>query len=570
MSYLQLRNRGVLRTQPTRSTNNNTNLIDNNNPFPFVTTHHTENTDTAVKKPVAPLGGYNFRKTTLKQSSKPRWVPPIKKPRILRNGDSSKDHDGDPLQHCAPNALLACENLDGGTVSQTTVSSQPTLTVTLSQHSNEHIAFSNRRQLKSKEKQHLYLGTQPASSEDSEDVLSCKANAAICQLLKANLCKFLDIETVFALTLTSKAIFEQLVPFISKNNIFFYPDYRTPLRHYHPRTLQVKTLKQLFEVNASFLNNLREIKFHDSFNSSFVKLPDTVKQIVFGSRFNKKVDSTNLPRNLTHIHFDREFNQLVDDLPKSLTHICFQGGDFNRDISSLPPNIIELTIHGCFNQPLTKLPSSLIRIEFHGDFDQPLLHLPHSVLHLTLSEAFHQKLTDLPPHLISLYLKEYCLRIPSLPSTLQRLTFDNTLNKKPLPISKLPSNLLHLIIKGRFNDSLPDLPQTLERLTLSDHFDRPLNDLPPSLLRLELGSRFCQTFTRFPPNLVHLKVAGKFDFDRHINILPPSLKILHFGPKFYTYIQQLPPNIKQVYFNNLYNQSIDHLSKDVQFLTMGF
>jgi hypothetical protein len=56
--------------------------------------------------------------------------------------------------------------------------------------------------------------------------------------------------------------------------------------------------------------------------------------------FNQPVD--NLPKTITHLTFGSKFNQLVNNLPKSLKYLTF-GYDFNQPVDKLPENLTHLT-----------------------------------------------------------------------------------------------------------------------------------------------------------------------------------------------------------------------------------
>ena len=55
-----------------------------------------------------------------------------------------------------------------------------------------------------------------------------------------------------------------------------------------------------------------------------------------------------LPLNITHLTFEHEFNQRVNELPENLTHLTF-GWEFNQSVNELPKNITHL--QGSFQLP---------------------------------------------------------------------------------------------------------------------------------------------------------------------------------------------------------------------------
>eukprot|EP01112_Ceratiomyxa_fruticulosa_P008996 TRINITY_DN2339_c0_g6_i1.p1 TRINITY_DN2339_c0_g6~~TRINITY_DN2339_c0_g6_i1.p1 ORF type:complete len:230 (+),score=50.45 TRINITY_DN2339_c0_g6_i1:379-1068(+) len=193
-------------------------------------------------------------------------------------------------------------------------------------------------------------GTTICSREDQLN----SGNASICQLLQStNLFFILDLQNVLALTLSSRVIFQQLIPFISQHFTFYYSKHR-PLNFYHPQKLKIQTLniKDLFSI--PFLNNLHEVEFYYNFNSPLPKLPSTVTHITLGNWYDQPLSQ--LPHKLTHIRFGVCFNQVVSEfnLPSSLTHIEFHEG-FKQIITTLPPRIEEVIFHISYKQPISQL-----------------------------------------------------------------------------------------------------------------------------------------------------------------------------------------------------------------------
>ncbi len=71
---------------------------------------------------------------------------------------------------------------------------------------------------------------------------------------------------------------------------------------------------------------IKKITFGQFFNKPVYSLPDNVTHINFGESFNQSIDVSNLPKNLTNLNFlgyFNSFNQNVDNLPNSITHLTF-------------------------------------------------------------------------------------------------------------------------------------------------------------------------------------------------------------------------------------------------------
>ena len=77
-------------------------------------------------------------------------------------------------------------------------------------------------------------------------------------------------------------------------------------------------------LNLELINKYKNIIFsnNDNTNDIFIK-----------SKFNQEVN--NLPNSLTHLTFGYNFNQEVNNLPNSLTHLTL-GGSFNQKVNNLP------------------------------------------------------------------------------------------------------------------------------------------------------------------------------------------------------------------------------------------
>src|ERR1700756_2217523 len=67
--------------------------------------------------------------------------------------------------------------------------------------------------------------------------------------------------------------------------------------------------------------NLLELKFSETFNQSVDNLPKSITHLTFGFNFNQSVD--NLPKSITYLKFGWYFNQPINNLPQSITHLTF-------------------------------------------------------------------------------------------------------------------------------------------------------------------------------------------------------------------------------------------------------
>lgn len=128
---------------------------------------------------------------------------------------------------------------------------------------------------------------------------------------------------------------------------------------------------------------------------------------LYARTFNDPVD--NLPHSLTHLCLPYKFNQPIDHLPSTLTNLKFLCGSisldaFNQFVDNLPANLTHLTFGNRFNQHVDHLPTSLTHLIFGSQFNQPVDHLPSSLTHLTLGKAFQHPIDFLPQSLSHLGL----------------------------------------------------------------------------------------------------------------------------------------------------------------------
>lgn len=164
---------------------------------------------------------------------------------------------------------------------------------------------------------------------------------------------------------------------------------------HHVGVVKINNLKDL-EALVCFkrgLSGVYDTSFDFEFNQNVDNLPPTLTHLIFGYCFDQSVD--NLPPNLTHLTFERQFNQSVDNLPSTLTHLTFDW-------------------YSIFNQSVDRLPHSLTHLEFGWSFNRSVERLPPILTHLTFGKAFNQSIEKLPRTLVCLTIpKSYNKSIPS-------------------------------------------------------------------------------------------------------------------------------------------------------------
>jgi serine/threonine protein kinase len=141
---------------------------------------------------------------------------------------------------------------------------------------------------------------------------------------------------------------------------------------------------------------IEEIIFGDKYNL-VPNIPNFVKKITFGKKFNSSVNS--LPEGIEEIEFGIRFNQPINNLPKSLL-VLRLGPDFDQSVDNLPENLEKLYFsHSClakFNRPMDNLPKNLKVLRTAFLFDQSIEKLPDSIEELRLNYKFAQKIHKFP------------------------------------------------------------------------------------------------------------------------------------------------------------------------------
>ena len=224
--------------------------------------------------------------------------------------------------------------------------------------------------------------------------------------------------------------------------------------------------------------NLQFIK--SEFNQKINNLPNSLTHLTFGNNFNQEVN--NLPNSITHLTFGRSFNQDVNNLPNSITHLIF-GWNFNQEVNNLSNSITHLTFGYHFNQEVNNLPNSITHLIFGVCFNQEVNNLPNSLTHLIFGSNFNQKV-DLSFNIK--YLKLNCNNlylIDYLPNSIEELEldyhFDLELNNLPSSIKKISFH-----INSKYNKELNCLPNFIELLQLPQYYDKKIFKIPQELKKL--------------------------------------------------------------------------------------
>jgi hypothetical protein len=184
--------------------------------------------------------------------------------------------------------------------------------------------------------------------------------------------------------------------------------------------------------------NTKILTIPNTFNRKLNDIPKETEIIIFSeddswsgrSYFNQPVN--NLPETLTHLTFGRQTPVRLAH-PKIMNiHNCLRCHNFNQSVDNLPNSLTHLTFGNSFNQPVDNLPETLTHLTFGYNFNQSVDNLPNSLTHLTFGARFNQQ-------------------VDNLPNTLTHLTFGHDFNQQ---VDNLPKNLTHLTFCGNYGGTL--------------------------------------------------------------------------------------------------------------------
>lgn len=200
------------------------------------------------------------------------------------------------------------------------------------------------------------------------------------------------------------------------------------MKIYRETTIDYKITGKTWEFNSIFSkkipnkyiklmkkNSVEEIIFGDKYNL-VPNIPNFVKKITFGKKFNSSVNS--LQEGIEEIEFGIRFNQPINNLPKSLL-VLKLGPDFDQSVDNLPENLEKLYFsHSClakFNRPIDNLPKNLKVLRTAFLFDQSIEKLPDSIEELRLNYKFAQKIHKFPKNLKDFSCSGYYIYRHQLP-----------------------------------------------------------------------------------------------------------------------------------------------------------
>ena len=275
-----------------------------------------------------------------------------------------------------------------------------------------------------------------------------------------------------------------------------------------------------YSINLDdFLNTI----FSDMLNQNQIQIID------FSDDFNHTLPKLS-SLTLREIHFGKDYNQLVDNLPDFIEIIKF-GSQFNQPVNNLPSNLKELTLGINFCHDLSNLPSGLKQLTIHNTCITDLSSLPESLEYLNVGN------NNTPIHLSQNVNYEL---FSNLPNGLQILIIDNAFQ---FNLNNLPNSIEHLTLYGPSLNNFPNkIPSNIKNLTIT-YYKPMIKDLIFDLSNTNITMLVLEPHS----NLKNTPI----DKITKITIsYPKNLEILHFCPDHFEFIKQMPKSLKYIFFKS--------------------
>eukprot|EP01112_Ceratiomyxa_fruticulosa_P021889 TRINITY_DN7857_c0_g1_i1.p1 TRINITY_DN7857_c0_g1~~TRINITY_DN7857_c0_g1_i1.p1 ORF type:complete len:310 (-),score=43.77 TRINITY_DN7857_c0_g1_i1:173-1102(-) len=206
-----------------------------------------------------------------------------------------------------------------------------------------------------------------------------------------------DLHLLKDLTITCKLLSPVVRKRIEKK---FWFGANKRFSHYVPtKQFNVANLKDILPTTKKMI-------LDDEFDQPIMSLPPQINHFTSGSRFNNLIDLRN--SNIIKMKFAFDFNQLIDKLPLKLQRLEL-GKLYNQPLQNLPNTLTHLIFSegSIFNMPIERgvLPQSLVFLSMSASFDYPISGvLPTNLRTLKLGLNFNSRIYELPPQLTYLEL----------------------------------------------------------------------------------------------------------------------------------------------------------------------
>jgi hypothetical protein len=302
---------------------------------------------------------------------------------------------------------------------------------------------------------------------------------------------------------------------------------------------RTRKLRYLNNIDLSLYSNLLVVIFDGLFKNNIAAFPNNLTHIIFDeeSRFNHTLPR--LPCNLTYLRLSKGFNKPLIMLPNTLKHLDL-GFRFNHKIK-LPIKLEYLDTGYKFNYTLS-LPTTLRYLILGDGFKKTIYAFPESLIHLILPDDYDRKLPQLPGNITYLDISnKYNHKYLTLPKSLRRLRI-NVHNQR---INTLPDKLTHLDLRTFCSCNLPVMPINLKHLIMPDNYDYDIGILPDSITHLTSSHGSFMNITTLPSKLIHLTWWAKYD----IPLLPHTLTHLHIESNIKTKKLVLPNNLRHLHIH---------------------
>lgn len=222
-------------------------------------------------------------------------------------------------------------------------------------------------------------------------------------------------------------------------------------------------------------NSLKELHLPEEYLNIIINIPKNLEKIKIPIKF-KNLEILKNCVNLKKIliggtikkHFQNISNFELEKIPESIKEIIF-GDDFNQNIDNMPKNVKKIILGFNFKQNVIKLSDTIEYLEFGYNFNGLILKYPVNLKYLKFGRNFNQNINNLPEGLIELSIGErYLSLIKKLPLTLEMLIFDKN-SEYMKDIFCIPENTHTIILSVYMEKNKINIPKNLKKITYSEN-----------------------------------------------------------------------------------------------------
>ena len=221
------------------------------------------------------------------------------------------------------------------------------------------------------------------------------------------------------------------------------------------KTIYSNNNENIFEIPIS----IEFLQLNSSFDDNKIRLPEKLKVLKFGDKFNKLI---NYPNELFYLEYGDKFNSPIENLPPSLEFLIF-GKSFNQSVDYLGSKLKFLCLGENFYQQLDNLPNSLEALFLSNYSSYELNNLPFGLIEfINFGENYVFKNFTIREILKISNINDIIIR--------KKIYLDNGLDEKKheidikekILLKNLPSNLEYMYLSNEIIHGIDKIPSKIK------------------------------------------------------------------------------------------------------------